>query len=60
MFPARSTGRDWITSLEHLCSYDCMMEFCLKDDEKAILANSFAQFLEVLGLLWRRHDIRTP
>jgi len=28
-----------------------MMDFCLKDDEKV-----FAQFLEVLGLLWR-HDI---
>jgi len=57
MFPARSTGCDWITSLEHLCSCDCMMDFCLKDDEKAILANSFAQLFEVLGLLWR-HDIR--
>jgi len=33
-----------------------MMDFCLKDEEKAILANSVAQFMEVSGLLWR-HDI---
>jgi hypothetical protein len=35
-----------------------MMDFCLKDEEKAILANSFAQLMQVSGLLWR-HDIGT-
>jgi hypothetical protein len=52
-FPARSTDCDPITSLEQLCFCDCMMDFCLKDEEKAILANllpSLWTFQDCLGI----------